>query len=91
MASTQKKTTKKTTEKKTNTKTDTKGKAKKEKEKPPVYAPNMMARGIGAALCLFLAVMLILGCCQVSAVVVDFLANGVKGLVGYGIDRKSVV
>ncbi|MBR2491303.1 MAG: DNA translocase FtsK [Ruminiclostridium sp.] len=85
MASTQKKTTKKTTEKKTNTKTDTKGKAKKEKEKPPVYAPNMMARGIGAALCLFLAVMLILGCCQVSAVVVDFLANGVKGLVGYGI------
>ncbi len=99
MASTQKKSTsnKKTSDKKTNAKgngkskakADTKGKGKtkasKEKEKPAVYAPNMMARGIGAAVCLFLAVMLILGISGVSAVVVDFLADGVKGLVGYGV------
>ncbi|MBR5534772.1 MAG: DNA translocase FtsK [Ruminiclostridium sp.] len=88
MASTQKKTTstKKTSAKKTNTKSKAEPKGKtKAKEKPAVYAPNMTARGIGAAVCLFLAVMLVLGVCQVSAVVVDFLSNGVKGLVGYGI------
>ena len=85
MASTQKKTTsnKKTSGKKTDTKAKTKGKAPK--EKPAAYAPNMAARGVGGAVCLFLAVLLVLSCCKVSAVVVDFLANGVKGLVGYGI------
>jgi hypothetical protein len=85
MASTQKKTTsnKKTSEKKTDTKAKAKGKAAK--EKPAAYAPNMATRGVGAAVCLFLAVLLVLSCCKVSAVVVDFLANGVKGLVGYGI------
>ncbi len=75
--------TKKTTDKKTDTKAMTKGKTKK--EKPAVYAPNMAARGVGAAVCVFLAVLLVLGACHVSAVVVDFLADGVKGLVGYGI------
>ncbi len=93
MASTQKKTTstKKTSEKKTDTKskasTNGKGKEKEKtkKEKPLVYAPNMAARGVGAAVCVFLAVLLVLGACHVSAVVVDFLADGVRGLVGYGI------
>ena len=85
MASTQKKSasTKKTTDKKTDTKAKTKGKTKK--EKPAVYAPNMVARGVGAAVCVFLTVLLVLSACHVSAVVVDFLADGVKGLVGYGI------
>ena len=60
MASTQKKTTsnKKTSEKKTDTKAKAKGKAAK--EKPAAYAPNMAARGVGAAVCLFLAVLLVL-------------------------------
>ncbi|MBP3318949.1 MAG: hypothetical protein J6K94_02995, partial [Ruminiclostridium sp.] len=91
MASTQKKTTsnKKPTEKKTETKAKPKaapkGKTKAVKETPPVYTPNMTARGVGAAVCLFLAVLLALGVCGVSAVVVDFLCDGVKGLVGYGV------
>ena len=46
MASTQKKTA--------NTKKQTTGK------KPPAYVPDLMARGIGAAVCLFLALMVVL-------------------------------
>ena len=88
MASTQKKTTNsksKPAEKKSGAK---KPAAKKSpartKKSPPVYVPNMLARGIGAAVCIFLAVMLGLGMFGTHAVVVDFLCSGVKGLVGYG-------
>lgn len=85
MASTQKKTT--------NSKGSSKGKADPKKSggkkaaskrKKLVYAPNMQARGIGAAVCAFLAVMLFLGMFGAHAVVVDFLYDGVKGLIGYG-------
>lgn len=54
------------------------------KEKPNVYAPNMVSRGVGAAVCVFLAVLLALGMTGTSAVVVDLLCKAVKGLVGYG-------
>ena len=83
MASTQKKTTSsksKPAEKKAGTK---KPEAKTRKG-PPIYVPNMVARGVGAAVCIFLAVMLGLGMFGAHAVVVDFLCHGVKGLVGYG-------
>ena len=55
------------------------------REKPSVYRPDMLARGIGAAVCLFLAVLLVLGMTGNSAVVVDWVYKGVKGLVGYGV------
>ena len=48
------------------------------------YAPNMVARGVGAGICLFLAVLVGLGAFRSSGVVIDFLCNGIKGLVGYG-------
>ncbi len=85
MASTQKKTTnnKASSKGKTDGKKST-GKKAAPKSKKWVYAPNMKARGIGAAVCVFLAVMLFLGMFGAHAVVVDFLYDGVKGLVGYG-------
>ena len=50
MASTQKKTA--------NTKKQTTGKKPNgTRKKPPAYVPDLMARGIGAAVCLFLAVL----------------------------------
>ena len=55
------------------------------KEKRSVYTPNLPARGVGAAVCVFLAVLLVLGMTGTSAVVVDFLCKGIKGLVGYGV------
>ena len=85
MASTQKK----STNKKAKTQEKTSGPKKnaskaKTKPEPPVYQPNMLARGIGAGGCIFLAVMLGLGMFGVHAVVLDFLCVGIKGLVGYG-------
>ena len=59
--------------------------APQKREKPSVYTPNLVARAIGAAVCLFLAVLLVLGMTGTSAVVVDLLCKGVKGLVGYGV------
>lgn len=52
--------------------------------KRPAYMPNVLARGIGTAACLFLAILLLLGMFQVEAVAIDSLCKGVKGLVGYG-------
>ena len=98
MASTQKKTTNssrksaggKKTEpaaRKTETskKTDAARKKDLPREKAVVYSPNMIARGVGAAVCLFLAVLIALGMTGTSAVVVDLLCKVTKGLVGYGV------
>ena len=99
MASTQKKTTnnsasggKKSTGTKNAGKTGTAAKkteSGKKKEpvraNPAVYTPNLVARGVGAAVCLFVAVLLVLSMTGTSAVVVDLLGKGVRGLVGYGI------
>ena len=58
---------------------------KPRREKPPVYTPNNVARGVGAAVCVLFAVILFLGMFGVKdAVVVDILCHGVKGLIGYG-------
>ncbi len=83
MASTKKKTTSKRS-KPEEKKTGAKKPESKTKKLPPVYVPNMVARGVGAAVCIFLAVMLGLGMFGAHAVVVDFLCDGSKGLVGYG-------
>ena len=77
MASTQKKTA--------NTKKQTTGKKPNgTRKKPPAYVPDLMARGIGAAVCLFLALMVVLGMVGIHAVVPDLLCRGIRGLVGYG-------
>ena len=51
----------------------------------PVYVPDMLARGIGAGVCVFVAVLLALGLFGNRAVVIDLLCGGVKGLLGYGL------
>ena len=90
MASTQKKTTSAKTsaaKSKPAEKTPAGKNGKKEpsvKNPLPVYRPNPVARGVGAAVCLFLAILLGLGMFGIHAVVVDFLCDGIKGLVGYG-------
>ena len=66
-------------------KTDSTKKKEPVREKPSVYSPNLLARGIGAAVCIFLAVLLVLGLTGTSAVVVDWLSKLIKGLVGYGV------
>lgn len=77
MASTQKKTA--------NTKKQTTGKKPNgTRKKPPAYVPDLMARGIGVAVCLFLALMVVLGMVGIHAVVPDLLCRGIRGLVGYG-------
>lgn len=78
MASTQKKTTKgkqKSGQKKTgNTR----------KKRAPVYMPNLLARTVGGIVCLFFALLVLLGMCGIHALVPDLLCRGIKGLVGYG-------
>ena len=73
------------TQKKTGKKQDNGKKSAPAKKKTPVYEPNNVARGIGAAVCIFLAAMLVLGLLNMKAVVVDFLADVARGLLGYGI------
>ena len=84
MASTQKKTShtnhskKSTAAKKTTKKTGT------GKTKAPVYVPDLLARGIAAAVCVFLALLVALGMFGIHAVVPDLLCNGIRGLIGGG-------
>lgn len=63
-------------------KTDHGEKAQRHPEKAPAYVPDLMARGIGAAVCLFLALMVVLGMVGIHAVVPDLLCRGIRGLVG---------
>ena len=90
MASTQKKTTSAKTSAAKSKPAEKKPAGKNGKKEPsvknplPVYRPNPVARGVGAAVCLFLAILLGLGMFGIHAVVVDFLCDGIKGLVGYG-------
>ena len=51
---------------------------------PEPYRPDMLARGIGAAVCLFLALVILLGIFGVRGIVPDLLCRGLKGLVGNG-------
>ena len=54
------------------------------KRKAPPYQPDLLTRGIGAALCVFFALLLLIGFVNKDALVVEFVCTGVKGLVGYG-------
>lgn len=88
MASTQKKPekTKQTAGKKSGgaKTTAAKGKAKPApKAAKPAYAPNLLARGIAGAVCLFLALVLVLGMFHIRGTVVDLLC-GVAGLYPCG-------
>ncbi len=78
---------KKTTAKKakdTKTKAAEPAKAPRKEKKTGPYQANLLARGIGAAVCIFLAVMLALGMFGAHAVVVDFFCGLFQGLIGYG-------
>ena len=90
MASTQKKTdttstTKKTSKGSATTATKKSGTSKKPAaNKKPVYVPNLLARGIAAAVCVFLALLVALGMFGVHAVIPDLLCGGIRGLIGGG-------
>lgn len=83
MASTQKKTdqTKKSSPAK---KTGSGKKTGGSKPKVPVYGPNLLARGIGAAVCIFLALLVALGMFGIHAVIPDLLCDSIRGLIGGG-------
>ncbi len=90
MASTQKKPTSKSAKSNSGSKSSGGGKPSGKgakapaKRKAPAYQPDMFSRGIAAAVCTFLALMLILGVAGINALVVDFICVAVKGLIGYG-------
>ena len=43
-----------------------------------------MSRGIAAAVCIFLALLVAMGMFGIHAVVPDLLKKGIQGLIGYG-------
>ncbi len=77
--------------KKTEPKRSASARSKPHKTTAPVYVPDMLARGIGAGVCVFVAVLLVLGLSGNRAVVIDLLCGGVKGLLGYGLYALPVV
>ena len=54
------------------------------RKKPTAYAPDLVSRGIAAAVCIFLALLVALGMFGIHAVVPDLLKKGIQGLIGYG-------
>ena len=54
------------------------------RKKPAAYAPDLVSRGIAAAVCIFLALLVALGMFGIHAVVPDLLKKGIQGLIGYG-------
>ena len=52
--------------------------------KKPAYTPDLVSRGIAAAVCIFLALLVALGMFGIHAVVPDLLKKGIQGLIGYG-------
>ena len=77
--------------KKTEPKRSAPARSKPHKTTAPVYVPDMLARGIGAGVCVFVAVLLVLGLSGNRAVVIDLLCGGVKGLLGDGLYARPVV
>lgn len=51
---------------------------------PPAYRPDMLSRGVGAAVCLFAALLLTLGLLGVQGAIPDLLCQWVRGIVGSG-------
>ena len=54
------------------------------RKKSSAPAPKPIRRGVGALICLLLAIFAALGYFQVKALFIDFFVGGVKGLIGYG-------
>ena len=54
------------------------------RKKPAAYTPDLASRGIAAAVCIFLALLVALGMFGIHAVVPDLLKKGIQGLIGYG-------
>ena len=54
------------------------------RKKSGASAPKPIRRGVGALICLLLAIFAALGYFQVKALFIDFFVGGVKGLIGYG-------
>ena len=54
------------------------------RKKPAAYTPDLVSRGIAAAVCVFLALLVTLGMFGIHAVVPDLLKKGIQGLIGYG-------
>mgnify|MGYP006986347985 CR=1 FL=1 len=54
------------------------------RKKPAAYTPDLVSRGIAAAVCVFLALLVALGMFGIHAVVPDLLKKGIQGLIGYG-------
>lgn len=52
------------------------------RKKPAAYAPDLVSRGIAAAVCIFLALLVALGMFGIHAVVPDLLKKGIQGLIG---------
>ena len=57
------------------------------RKKPAAYTPDLVSRGIAAAVCIFLALLVALGMFGIHAVVPDLLKKGIQGLIGYGFWR----
>ena len=70
--------------KKSSAKSSSSKKGTSARQKTSVYVPNLVQRGIAAAVCVFLALLVALGMFGVHAVVPDLLKEGIQGLVGYG-------
>ena len=62
------------------------GNRKKTPPRPaaPAYRPDMLTRGVGAAVCLFAALLLTLGLLGVQGAIPDLLCQWVRGIVGSG-------
>ena len=54
------------------------------RKKHAAYTPDLVSRGIAAAVCIFLALLVALGMFGIHAVVPDLLKKGIQGLIGYG-------
>ena len=72
------------TAKKAHAKSSSAKKGTSARKKTNAYVPDLMTRGIAAAVCLFLALLVALGMFGIHAVVPDLLKKGIQGLIGYG-------
>ena len=54
------------------------------RSKPPAYLPDLLARGVGAGVCLFLALLVSLGVLGVHGAIPDLLCRFLRGLAGSG-------
>lgn len=70
--------------KKSSAKSSSARKGTSARKKTAAYTPDLLTRGIAAAVCVFLALLVALGMFGIHAVVPDLLKKGIQGLIGYG-------